>query len=361
MKNLSYIIFILFIIVSCQQQSAKQENVLYIGETKNEMPIDSLISSIYLTYLEESDSIIIGSVDKIIKVRSTYYILDSNKAKALFAYDTLGNFINQYSAQGGGPREYYGILDFDIDTINNEIVILCNPSKLIFTDMQLSFKKEVSLNNNYYDRIAINENNIYLFSYYSEKIDKYNKKGELIDKESILNKFVEGNVFFPQDVFYKLSNKLLMHSPGDDNIYLDQNDEWIIFKCLDYDNKTSSMKLYSQKKAEDITFKEKLSNPLPYIRCVFEYKQKTFYLYLYGLLHYLNDGENNFFFSKLPGVTSLKHVDGSLYTWEYLSNFNFEDPFLNQSFKNIKVNTYGTKQKSELDDGIVIIEYILKK
>ena len=53
--------------------------------------------------------------------------------------------------------------------------------------MQLSFKKEVSLNNNYYDRIAINENNIYLFSYYSEKIDKYNKKGELIDKESILD------------------------------------------------------------------------------------------------------------------------------------------------------------------------------
>lgn len=251
MKKISYFVLLLFLNISCNQHDTN-ENVLYLSQTENKIPFDSLFSSVNLTYLNESDSVIIGSIQKIIKVGSTYYLLDSQKTKTIFAYDTLGNFINHYSAQGGGPKEYHTILDFDIDTINNEIIILCNPSKLIFIDMHLSFKKEVSLNDNYYDRIAINENNIFLFSYYSEVIDKYNKIGELKDKESILNKNVKGNVFFPQDVFYKLSNKLLMHSPGDDNIYLDKNGEWIIYKCLDYKNKTSSNTSYILKKKQSI-------------------------------------------------------------------------------------------------------------
>lgn len=57
---------------------------------------------------------------------------------------------------------------------------------------------------------------------------------------------------------------------------------------------------------------------------------------------------------------SLKYDNGHLYTWDYISNFNFEDPNINQSFKNIKVATYGSKRKDEIDDGIIIIEYILK-
>lgn len=361
MKNLVLIVSFSLLIASCQQQVEKKENVLYVGATENSIPVDSLISSVNLIYLNQSDSIIVGSVGKTIKEESIYYILDSQKTKALFAYDTLGNFINQFSAEGGGPKEYRSIYDFDVDTANNEIVILCSPSKLIFTDMQLSFKKEVSLNDNYYDRIAIDGNNIFLFSYYSEVIGKYNMKAELINKQLIPNKFIKGTVFFPQDVFYKLSNKLLMQSPGDDIIYLEKNGEWVEYMGLDYDNKASSTNLYSRKDAVDITFDEKISNPLPYIKSIFEFKQKNFYVYLFGILHYLNDGENNFFFSKLSGATSLRYSKGHLYTWEYTSDFILKKSIINQDFKNIKINTYGTKQENELDEGIIIIDYTLKK
>ena len=166
--------------------------------------------------------------------------------------------------------------------------------------------------------------------------------------------------FFPQDVFYKISDKHFMQSPGDDIIYIERDGIWVKYRSIDYDNKVSSEKLYSQKKEEDITFKEKLSNPVPYIKSIFEYKQETYILYLYGVLHYLNDSSDNFFFSELPGVASLNYDNGHFYTWEYLSNFNLGDPILINKLQNIKIDTFGRRQENELEDGILIIDYLLK-
>jgi hypothetical protein len=310
--------------------------------------------------MEESDSFFMGAINKIIKNESVYYLLDSEKSKSIFAYNDHGNYIAKYYARGGGPREYASILDFDIDTIRDEIVILCAPSKLIITDLRLSFKEEVSLNGDYYDRMVIVEDNIFLFSYYNEIIGKYDRNGKLVNKTHIPNKLIKGNIFHPQPVFYKMSDKCLMQSPGDDLIYKEENGEWIEYLYLDYENRIGSMKLYTQTNEEEITFEDKISNPLPYIKYFFEYGEKEYFVYLLGVLHYLSDRENNFLFSELPG-RSFNYHKGHLYAWEYLSNFNLENPVHNQQLRNIEIKTSGSKQINELGDGILLIDYVFNK
>jgi len=349
----------LFLVLSCQQEN-KQDATVYLNKTETVIPIDSLLTNIDLIYLDEPDGMMLGVVNKIMKQDSTYYLLDSNKSKAIYAYNSNGNYISRFYSLGGGPREYFLILDFDVDYTNDEIALLCSPSKIIFTDLQLSFKREVPLGNNYYERISITKDDIFVFSYSGEVVERYNRGGELLNKTIVKNNLSKGNVFFPQDVFYKISDKHFMQSPGDDIIYIERDGIWVKYRSIDYDNKVSSEKLYSQKKEEDITFKEKLSNPVPYIKSIFEYKQETYILYLYGVLHYLNDGSDNFFFSELPGVASLNYDNGHFYTWEYLSNFNLGDPILINKLQNIKIDTFGRRQENELEDGILIIDYLLK-
>lgn len=361
MKNIPYIVFVLFLIISCQQQYTR-EGAIYLYPAEKTMPFDSLISGMNLIYLEETEDLLIGEMNKIMKNGSIYYLLDSDKSQSLFAYDEDGNYVSKYYARGGGPGEYNSILDFDIDIKSNEIAILCAPSKLIITDLQLSFKREISLDDDFYDRLAIIEGNVFLFSYYSGIIGKYDSNGILLKKNPISNKLVSGNVFFPQRVFYKLSDKYLMQSPGDDIIYIEENGEWAEYLSLDYEKKASSTKLYTQKRADAITFEEKIFHPLPYIRCFFEFKEKEYFVYLFGVLHYLNDGCNNFLFSELPGIGSLNYDNGHLYTWQYLSDFKLEDTIQNKTLHNIEIHTSGVNHKDELDDGsILLIDYIIKK
>src|SRR5690554_5893894 len=167
MKKSLYILFIILFAVSCDRKQTK-ENTIYLEATEQTIAVDSLLKSINLIYLEDYDSLFIGEISKIKKYDSTYYLLDSHKNKAIYLYDDHGNYISNYHAFGGGPGEYTSILDFDIDTIKGEIIALCYPSKLVFTDLQLSFKKEVSLEGANYDRMVIINDNIYLYSYYDE-------------------------------------------------------------------------------------------------------------------------------------------------------------------------------------------------
>lgn len=357
------ILLFLFLIISCHHPNGN-EDVVYLDPLERTLSPDSLFSGMNLIYLEESDDFLIGEINKIIRNSSTYYILDSDKSKAIFAYDTLGNYISKYAGMGGGPGEYRSISDFDIDTVRNQITILCNSSKLIVTDLQLSLIKEISLHDNYYDRIAIIDDYIYLYSYYNEVIGKYDTNGKLLDKKSIPNKLMNGNVFFPQSVFYKLSDQCLMQSPGDDVIYIEDNGEWKEHLKLDYKKKDASTKLYSKNNVDEISFEDKVSHPLPYIRCLFEFKSKISIIYLFGILHYIHDGNKVFIFSELPGVSSLNYTNGHLCTWEYTSGFDLED-FLNnkkiRKIENFQVRILRDKQNNELDDSILLIDYIIKK
>ena len=75
------------------------------------------------------------------------------------------------------------------------------PSKIIFTDLQLSFKREVPLGNNYYERISITKDDIFVFSYSGEVVERYNRGGELLNKTIVKNNLSKGNVFFPPGCF----------------------------------------------------------------------------------------------------------------------------------------------------------------
>lgn len=358
MKIKLYIIFVLFAIISCQHQQ-KKESTVYLGTTDKEYPPDSLFSTVNLIYLKESDSLVIGTINKIAKNESVYYLLDSKKSKSIFAFNEDGNYIARYHALGSGPEEYTSIIDFDIDTIKNEIVILCSPPKLIITDLQLSLKREISLDGISYDRIIVIEDDIFLFNYYDELIGKYDNNGKLVKKIPSTTKLNKGNTFHPQPVFYRLRNICLMQSPGDDIVYKEENGEWIDYFYIDYENKKRSMKLYAQKNEEEITFEKKVLNPLPYIKYFFESRGKTYFVYLFGIMHYLNDGENNFIFSELPG-RSLSYHNGYLCGWEWISDFNPENLF-EMINKHDATSHSEQKNTDEIDDAIVLIEYAIRK
>jgi len=82
-----------------------------------------LIKSIRLVKLE-SDSCIIGDIDKIICNDSLLYILDRYIAKEVFIFTKNGRFVNKISRQGHGKYEYTQLWDIFFDKDKEELCLL---------------------------------------------------------------------------------------------------------------------------------------------------------------------------------------------------------------------------------------------
>ena len=63
------------------------------------------------------------------------FIFDSYKANALFVFDKKGKYITQIGSPGMGPGEFAYLAGFDIDIINNNIIIYDFKRKFMYYDL----------------------------------------------------------------------------------------------------------------------------------------------------------------------------------------------------------------------------------
>lgn len=191
--------------------------------------------------LRINDSLIIASVKKIIVYKSNYFVLD-NKFSTLYRFDDKGNFLTTYGKIGLGPGEFRRIDDFDIDSVNNRILILSNDDLAIYYYAigNTSFLKKQRIGCFGTSLSVLPNNKILIFINYNnnEKNDKHNVV--LIDSASnIIQKYFPFDaqkstmMFTATGFMQKTDNKVFFSSAFDDTIYVYNNEKFSTYAYID--------------------------------------------------------------------------------------------------------------------------------
>lgn len=143
MKNIY--IFICFILVcfSCKKEATVRSIITNdsIFQTilvdpddislKEPTNISAIADNIEYVPLQTADSILIGSLEKIIVWNKRYYIWDQ-LTESIFCFDSKGKFIFKLCNRGEGPEEYPRIRDFTMDMENGNIGIYSDMARAIY-------------------------------------------------------------------------------------------------------------------------------------------------------------------------------------------------------------------------------------
>lgn len=95
---------------------------------------DMFIDSVRYIPLETDSTCLIGYVDKIIRTKDRYFILDKRTSKSVFVFSREGKFLFKIYQEGKGPGEYRRIEDLVVNEESGEIIIMCE-----FKDKDLFF------------------------------------------------------------------------------------------------------------------------------------------------------------------------------------------------------------------------------
>lgn len=141
-------LIILFLIGGCRRE-VQQIKYTLDGCTTIHIPAaekfeaDKMIDSVTLIKLEASDSSLFGYINKIRVYKGFIYILDRRFAKALFIFDKSGKHVKTIQNPGRGPREFISIVNFEINPLEDEIMVMDNYGrKFGFFDLEGNYLRE---------------------------------------------------------------------------------------------------------------------------------------------------------------------------------------------------------------------------
>lgn len=143
MKNVYVFICFLFVCFSCKKEveirsiitndSLFQTIVVDPDDISLKEPtnISVIADNIEYVPLQTADSILIGSLKKMIVWNNQYYIWDQ-LTESIFCFDSKGKFIFKLCNRGEGPEEYPRISNFTMDMENGNICIYSDMTRAIY-------------------------------------------------------------------------------------------------------------------------------------------------------------------------------------------------------------------------------------
>ena len=320
-----------FVVFSCSNMKSQRENEFYVEDDVEVLSAKSFIKNINLIQLQSNnDEYLIGKIDKIQKRDNQFYILDNQYNKAIYVFNDKGQPLKKWSKFGQGPNEYLQILDFDLN--DTDLVLLCFPAKIIYLDINnLEPKREeYLLKDKFYSRISLYQNSVLLYDHATGTVDCVTSQDEGV--ENIFEDAVlQGNLFYPQPVFYKTSKDFFYQSSGGNTLYKISDFQFDEYLSFDYKAKINSSKFYESREPVPVTPMEISKYPLPNILSVFEYNNHIGFIYAFGGLFYFSYTEsdekkitNNLFDSHVPlNYHSISIVDNKIISWIYPFNLSF--------------------------------------
>lgn len=182
--------FLLFIIVSCENTKIKlndsySDSVYIILNDKESLDLDKkYVTFIDTIRLETNDNSLLRMISRICVDDDLYFIFDESLSK-IFLFDKEGNYVNHIYKVGQGPGEYSQLSDIYVDTIEKQIVLLCNrPGKIMFFNYDGEFIKEKYFNI-LYTQIALDNQYIYMNNPFNSELENsqiiiLNKEGKVV-------------------------------------------------------------------------------------------------------------------------------------------------------------------------------------
>lgn len=155
------ILSVSLLIVGCGQATQNETlQIPYIGSVKS--VADTLIMDGFeMLSFESNDNSLISKMDRVIKYEGRYYVLDK-RMKQLLSFDSSGNHLFTINTVGNGIGEYISLRDFSIDREGRWLLLLVDPSAILYYDLlEGKYDHKLALDG-YYNTITNDSQSIYL-------------------------------------------------------------------------------------------------------------------------------------------------------------------------------------------------------
>ncbi|WP_456087815.1 6-bladed beta-propeller [Parabacteroides sp.] len=226
-----FFIFVFILSCSADKSSVEQDETIEIIDCKDEYIslADSL--SIQFIPLETTEECLIGSISDIQIKNNLIYILEGKKSEDLFIFDMNGKFITKVGEKGNGPEQYVKISSFDIDSVNNQILISDkHRGRILFFDLK-TYRFNYAINTDFYytDFISMSNRQILFFG-----CNGFRNPQKRNDSNSYYIQMTD-SLLNPESVFLKAvftTPYVTLVKPGKSHFYRKGNNEIYIYHHL---------------------------------------------------------------------------------------------------------------------------------
>lgn len=298
-------LFILLLLCSCHKVEKKG---IYIDVgRRDKVSIYEVFDSIKIISLETKSESLIKDISRLIVHDNKYYILDRPMSRVL-VFDEYGTFISKIDNKGNGPNEYVGLSDFDIDTINHQILLLAPQNRALYKYNENQVFQNRSylpqIEGAYHRMLVLNTDTI---AFWTSDYEKRLKIYSLVSDDIFYETFPEGDVFFN-----KFSPTMFSHRN-----YLTRSSSNIVYSIVQNSNLKIAYEwdfgVYNNalsKKIESVSFED-----------VRSLSQKVFSSEIVNYIFYLNGGNDIYNYTQL--IRKNKKIN-IFYNTKTSSSFVFE-------------------------------------
>lgn len=138
----------------------KSEFIVLSSDVKSSLKDTAFFKSSKIVFLETTDASLLKSINRICQDDSRLFIFDKSLNKIVI-FDFNGRYLANIDRVGGGPSEYQGVMDFCIEPLKKQILVLCHrPYKVMWFTYEGEFIREKKTEV-LYTQIAVDSKYIY--------------------------------------------------------------------------------------------------------------------------------------------------------------------------------------------------------
>ncbi|KAA6313625.1 hypothetical protein EZS27_035629 [termite gut metagenome] len=156
-KNSLFIALILVGVLGCTPSKTIEDNSTVLtlaSDIKRDLVDTVYFKSSQFIFLETNDNSLLREITRICNHAGKLFIFDKSLDKIVF-FDMEGKYLNHIHRIGNAPSEYISLMDFCLDTIHSQILVLCDrPYKIMKFNYSGDFIGEKQVNDLYFNIIA---------------------------------------------------------------------------------------------------------------------------------------------------------------------------------------------------------------
>ncbi|MPM70356.1 hypothetical protein SDC9_117311 [bioreactor metagenome] len=177
MKHLIILLIVtsLLVITGCvvsKESSDVSRLIVQSSKIQKELVDTTVFKKCSIIFLETNDNSLLRRINRICYADEKLFILDRSLNKILI-FNMEGKYISEIHQVGQGPGEYLSIMDFCVDIVKKQILVLCDrPYKIIAFDFDKKVMFDKKLDGLYFN---ITADSGYAFC---NKLEISNEKGQ---------------------------------------------------------------------------------------------------------------------------------------------------------------------------------------
>lgn len=236
-----------FVFCSNETNNYDSENLIDLNQL-SQVSIFDLFESIDVVQLETNDNSLISTITKVIFSNDRYYIYDARQ-QMLFCFDSSGKFLFKIDRKGQGPDEYLHLGDFNVDSFNNQLLLLEPFGHLLVFDLdghfaeKIRLPKEIKAYNLVY---PLDKDNLVFISLNEYYMVLYSRiKNEIIDKRYKIDMELRSLFSIPRKTYIYNDNVFFSKPPLTNDIVNLSNDtefSWNFGKDNNTENQINKLK-----------------------------------------------------------------------------------------------------------------------